>query len=295
LEHINERSVGVPLFLVPGAGLQSGSFRSLAALLPVPTYAVTWPRGVRERAEWPTSLQELAELILGEIQAILPSGPYCFARHSFGAGVVVEMTRILEMREIPVALVALLDPRSLHPIAADLSDSYLRIGLTESLALISQTAEEGARYAEHIEELMRLDDTDRDVSVRQLLSPAALTLLEHVHETSLWYAELLIKGRAEDVGSPAVQANVLLLQAPETWKEKASSSESAAEVVVRTFQSAIFQNSDDVLQRVSELSIPSRMSKVNVPGGHFAMLREPGVVSVALQLCHALVETAAKL
>jgi thioesterase domain-containing protein len=197
------------------------------------------------------------------------------------------MARIAEAAGLQVSLVALLDPRSLRPISIDLGDIYTRVGLTESLALISQTADEGARYAGHLEEVMRLDVSERDAAIERLFSPAALASLMHVHRTSRWYAELLMTDSDEQ---SQLAARVLLLQAREEWHYEPSAGESAAAGVVRDFQKAIFQASDDVLQRVSTFSNAGTMSRSDVSGGHFEMLREPGVVTIALQLCHALVE-----
>jgi thioesterase domain-containing protein len=194
------------------------------------------------------------------------------------------MARIAEAANLQVSLVALLDPRSLRPISIDLG---VNIGLTDSLALISQTAEEGARYAGYLEELMKLDASERDAAIERLLSPAALAALTHVHQTSRWYAELLMGGSDDEQSK--LSARVLLLQAREEWRDEPSQEESEAAKVVRAFQRTIFQASGDVLHRVSTY-ISDDMSSSDVPGGHFEMLREPGVVTIALQLCHALVE-----
>ncbi|CAK9057424.1 Mycoketide-CoA synthase (Polyketide synthase Pks12), partial [Durusdinium trenchii] len=45
-----------PIFLVPGAGMQAGSFRVLANRLGVPAYGLSWPPGL-PRSQWPSSLQ----------------------------------------------------------------------------------------------------------------------------------------------------------------------------------------------------------------------------------------------
>ena len=68
-EQLNERAASKqqawPLFFVPGAGMQSGGFRALAALLPLPVYGASWPRGLRPRAEWPATLGESRGAQLG--------------------------------------------------------------------------------------------------------------------------------------------------------------------------------------------------------------------------------------
>jgi len=291
IEKLNERKVGSPVFLVPGAGLQSGAFRSLASLIPVPAYAVSWPRGFLTRDEWPATLKELAELLLKEVQSVWPSGPYFFAGHSFGAALCVEMANLAESKGLQVAMVALLDPRSLAPIQADLSGAFTATGLAESLALLSQTAEDGGRYVEGVGQLMKLEASERDAAVRKMLNPAAMAVLEHVHQTSQWFASLLMKSEAQD---RKLSAQVLLLSAAETWRQEAPAEMSAAESIVRSFQSQIFQNSDEVWDRVAQLSQPETVSRINVPAGHFDMLREPGVVTIALQFCHCLVEVSNK-
>jgi len=287
VEKLNERSYGLPVFLIPGAGLQSGAFRSLAALLPVPAYGISWPRGFRGRTEWPATLRELAELLLQEIQSVWPSGPYFLAGHSFGATLCVEIAQIAESRGLLVATVALLDPRSLLPIQADLSNAFSVTGLVETLALLSQTADDGARYLAPVEQLMQLEAPERDDAIKKMLNPAAMASLEHVHETSQWFAGLLKTCTAQSV---RLSAHVSLLTAAETWREEAPADMSAAENVVRTFQAQIFQESDDVLNRISQFSNPDAVSRSCVPAGHFAMLREPFVVNIALQLCHCLIE-----
>merc|ERR1719221_160969 len=116
------------------------------------------------RDKWPATLEELAKLLLKDVQTIQPNGPYFFAGHSFGATVCLEMARLTEAAGEKVALVVLLDPRSLPPVGADIVSA----GFAESLALISQTVTDGSRYAEHFEELSRVDTAEHDTVLQRL-------------------------------------------------------------------------------------------------------------------------------
>jgi thioesterase domain-containing protein/acyl carrier protein len=290
VERLNDRSIGSPVFLVPGAGLQSGPFRSLASLLPVPVYAVSWPRGFRERANWPATLRDLAEILFHEIESVWPSGPYFFAGHSFGAALCAEMAHIAESSGHDVAMVALLDPRHLPPIHKDVHSAISEHGIVDSLALLSQTADDGARYAGAVEKLLQVAKDEREAAIRSMLSPAAMASLEHVHETSQWLAGLIMNCTSQ---SEKILARVCLIRAAETWKEDFSADDAnVAETVVRSYQERTFQDSDVVTERVSRIS--QTAYEIKVPAGHFDMLREPSVVTLALQLCRGLVESQKK-
>jgi len=295
LEQLNARATGTPLFLVPGAGLQAGGFQSLAALLPVPAYGVSWPKGALERAAWPASLEELAELLLREVRLVCPTGPYAFAGHSFGAAVCLEMARLAEAAGEQVALVALLDPRSLPPIAADLAGAFSSSGLRDTLALLSQTMADGSRYAAAFEELTAAEEADEAAVLRRLFSPAALATLEHVHETSGWYGALLTSAgeawAAKD--RPCVAARVVHLRAAEVWREAPAPGEGRAAAAAREFQARTFQEDTLVTERAAAWREGEVVASASVPGGHFAMLHEPHVMATALRLCHALVEAGA--
>merc|ERR1740138_300510 len=133
---------------------------------------------------------------------------------------------------------------------------------------------------------MELDASERDAAVRRMLSPAAMSSLDHVHETSQWFAQLLMSSDGEEAQARTLAARVLLLRAEEAWRRDAVPEEKAAEGVVRSFQAQIFQSDDDVVERMSHFCAPESVSTVDVRAGHFAMLREPSVVTIALQLCH---------
>jgi len=286
-ERLNDRSIGGgqrPLFLVPGAGMQSAGFRALASMLPVPVYGANWPRGIRPREDWPDSLSDLADLFLQEVRALHPPGePLLLAGHSFGASVCLEMARRAEAAGQKVALVALLDPRSLPPVTgADLGAAFEATGLAETLALLSVLAPDGGKYAEQYNEVARHENPQaRDFALQKALGPA-LPALEHVRDTSRWYASLL--GDAREPGPSSTSTKVVLLRAAETWLQLQAEDTGKAMATVRDFQAKIFQNDADVHERVPEATT------VSVPGGHFAMLHEPHVAVTALQLCHAIVE-----
>jgi len=260
----------------------------------VPAYGVSWPKGARPRAEWPATLVELAELILQEVQTIAPAGPYLFAGHSFGAAVCLQMAQLAEARGIEVAMVALLDPRSLPPITADIGGTFGAAGLSDTLALLSETAAEGSRFSEQFDEVSKAPAADRDSALRRILNPAAQATLEHVHETSQWFATLLADAGREGNERKPVKAKKLLLRAAETWLRQPAPSESRSKAAVRTTQTAIFQTDGEVVERVAAwVGSADSMTTVQVPGGHFAMLHEPHVAVTALRLCHAVVETGA--
>eukprot|EP00931_Biecheleriopsis_adriatica_P048348 TRINITY_DN27935_c0_g1_i1.p1 TRINITY_DN27935_c0_g1~~TRINITY_DN27935_c0_g1_i1.p1 ORF type:complete len:5156 (-),score=1260.04 TRINITY_DN27935_c0_g1_i1:82-15549(-) len=287
LERLNERTAGQPLFLIPGAGLQAGGFQALAELLPVPAYGISWPKESLPRERWPSSLSDLASLLLQEVQAVQPSGPYFFAGHSFGASVCLEMARQAEAAGEQVALAALLDPRSLLPVV-DLGAASKESGILETVALLSQTVAEGSRYAAQVEELSGRDPASHVDALRSSLGPAALAMLEHVHETFRWYASLLGTGVAAD----SLKARVVLLRAAEAWLEEPKE-ESQAERIVRQVQADVFQRDDEVVKRLTSWgssAAAAAAAPLRVTGGHFAMLHEPNVVKTALMLCHSLVE-----
>ncbi|CAE8615450.1 unnamed protein product [Polarella glacialis] len=297
LEKLNDRSVGRPLFLVPGAGMQAGGFRALAALLPIPSYGLTWPAGGMARSEWPSSLRELAELFFQHVRKVQPEGPYLFAGHSFGASVVMEMAWVAQRQGAEVALVALLDPRSLLPLRADLDmgGAFAATGLVDSLALLAQTlpaAEGGSRYAEHLEQLSDKSGGEREAALRKMLSPGALSSLEHVHETSKWYAGLLGEASASTTASASVSRHVAVLRAATAWRNGPpdAEEEGVAETMVREFQAATFQSDEEVSDSIAKCCRAAGLSPAfaKVPGTHFTMLHEPHVVTVALRLCHAL-------
>eukprot|EP00931_Biecheleriopsis_adriatica_P047752 TRINITY_DN27548_c0_g2_i1.p1 TRINITY_DN27548_c0_g2~~TRINITY_DN27548_c0_g2_i1.p1 ORF type:complete len:4734 (-),score=1179.49 TRINITY_DN27548_c0_g2_i1:215-14152(-) len=281
-----EQASSKPLFLVPGAGMQAGGFRGLAALLPLPTYGLTWPKGALPRSEWPSSLKELAERFFEEVQKVQPEGPYLLAGHSFGASVCLEMASVAASKGSHVSLVAMLDPRSLLPLDVDVQAAFAATGLADSLALLAQTvpAAEGKRYAELLEAVSAVEEKGRDDAVRKALSPGALSSLEHVHETTQWYSALLQSGSAP---SPAKGTQVAILRAGMAWKATARDGESVAEKMVREFQAATFQEDTTVSKRVAASS-SSALPAMRIPGTHFSMLHEPHVTKVALRLCSAL-------
>jgi thioesterase domain-containing protein/acyl carrier protein len=304
LEKLNARTTGPSLFLVPGAGLQASGFEALATLLPVPAYGVSWPRGALPRDEWPSTLEALAALILREVRALQPTGPYLFAGHSFGCAVCVEMARLAEALGETVALVALLDPRNLPPVQVETGE-LAHPSLADTLALLSQAVADGSRYTEQLEELAPLDAAGQQAALRQRLGSAGLAALEHVQETSAWYASLLA-GSGSTEARPRLLARKVLLRADQTWCEqdvavpseaaddRRTSAQKRAEKMVRAYQAAVFQHDEEVAQRAASWCGGEHVATRRVPGGHFGMLHEPqAVLSTALHLCQELLQAEA--
>lgn len=291
LEQLNERTAGLPLFVVPGAGMQTAGLRALASMLPMPVHGACWPKDHMPRDQWPTSLSDLAALLLEAVRAARPSGPYLLAGHSFGATICVEMARQLEAAGEEVALAALLDPRTLTPISEASKATFGNATLADTLALLARSAaSDGARYAEQLERLADVDAAEHAEILRRDLGAAAAGMLEHVHETSQWQALLIAEAEASDA---CLAARMTVLRAEETWLREATSPESRADQVARASQLAIFQRDDEVADRAARSCSKQEPGFVRVPGGHFALLQEPHVVSTALKLCQAVVEAGA--
>jgi len=291
IEKVNDRKSGTKLFVVPGAGLQAGGFRAMASLMPIEVHSLTWPKGKKPRAAWPATLLELAQLYVTEIQRVQPVGPYYIAGHSFGANVCLEISALLEETGNKVALVALLDPRHLSPVESDVGGKFANMDLADSLALLSQTAADGAIYAKQFEELVKLPVADRDAAARKMLPAAALGMLEHVKETTAWYGNLLgAKEGGTKPGSKKIAGKVVLLRGEESWLSEGKFSK--AEEVVRDVQSSTFQKNADVASRAAKwVKKPLDINVLTAPGGHFGMLRDPDVTSLALRLCRMLDES----
>jgi thioesterase domain-containing protein len=323
LEQLNERNTGTAIFFVPGAGLQAGSFRALAAMLPVPAYGFSWNKGARTRSEWPASLTELAKLFLQEIVSIQPEGPYCLAGHSFGATVCLEMARLLEAKG-QGALVSLLDPRHLLPVEADVAQAFGALGSAENLALLSQTAADGSRFTEKVEEISKLPAEERDAAVKKSMPAAAVALLDHVQETNIWYAELLGKaadaapmadasprgpramsllqpihpafaGAAKAGGSSSnlsamLSSRVVLFRAEDVREREGQLTASTAERLVREFQEKTFQSDSEVASRIKSRLGGGDLEVIQVRGTHFSMLHEAQALSLALKVCRSLDE-----
>jgi len=267
--------------------MQAGGFRTLAALLPVPAYGFSWSKGAFPRDQWPTTLVGLAKLFFEQVQLIQPEGPYHFAGHSFGASVAVEMAKIAQSRGVEVALVGLLDARSLPPFNVDIGSTFSETTLVDSLALLSETAADGSKFAANLEEISKATATGEngETALRRLLNPAVVGMLEHVHETTKWYSHLL--GTHEFSEGMLQTVKVVALAAEETWLLPKLESETLAQAMVRAIQSKTFQSNAEVAQRVAA-SCGSAAVAAKASGTHFSMLHEPGAVGVALTLCGAL-------
>eukprot|EP00927_Polykrikos_kofoidii_P027406 TRINITY_DN24121_c0_g1_i1.p1 TRINITY_DN24121_c0_g1~~TRINITY_DN24121_c0_g1_i1.p1 ORF type:complete len:1726 (+),score=253.18 TRINITY_DN24121_c0_g1_i1:168-5180(+) len=291
-ERLNDRAVGQALFLVPGAGMQSASFRALAAMLPLPVYGASWPKGAMPQNEWPTTVTELAEFLLVDVLAVCArdtssgNNTLLLAGHSFGASVCREMARLATARGKTVSLVVLLDPRNLPPVTIELEAIFKATGLVDTLAMLAVLSPDGSRYISYFEEAIQLPSAaEQEAFLERKLAPAAFASLLHVHATSTWYASLL--GRAEAKGDVEDKVQLtFLLRSEESWLSEPTEgiSESPIGARLRTSQVAIFQSDSEVSERVPGAR------RVLVPGGHFGMLQEPHVAVTALHVCHALVE-----
>merc|ERR1740121_2579851 len=271
--------------------MQAGGFRTLAGMHPWATRSRKRGRAAIPREQWPTTLVGLAKLFFEQVLLIQPEGPYHFAGHSFGASVVIEMAKIAQSCGVEVALVGLLDARSLPPFNVDIGSTFSETTLVDSLALLSETAADGSMFVANLNEISKATATGEkgETALRRLLNPAVVGMLEHVHETTQWYSHLLGTHKFSDGNLQAVK--VVTLAAEETWLLPKPESETLAQAMVRAIQSKTFQSNAEVAERVASVCA-STPTTTNVPGTHFSMLHEPSTVGVALRLCGALNELA---
>jgi thioesterase domain-containing protein len=267
--------------------MQAGGFRTLAGLLPVPAYGFSWPTGAFPREQWPPTLVGRARFFFEQVQLIQPEGPYHFAGHSFGASVVIEMAKIAQSCGVEVALVGLLDARSLPPFNVDIGSTFSETTLVDSLALLSETAADGSKFAANLDDISKATASGEngEAALRRLLNPAVVGMLEHVHETTQWYSHLLGTHEASEVMLQT--AKVVTIAAEETWLLPKPEAETLAQAMVRAIQSKTFQSNAEVAQRVAA-SCGSEAVAAKATGTHFSMLHEPSAVGVALTLCGAL-------
>mmetsp|Transcript_82571 Transcript_82571/g.230244 ORF Transcript_82571/g.230244 Transcript_82571/m.230244 type:complete len:171 (+) Transcript_82571:1-513(+) len=163
--------------------------------------------------------------------------------------------------------------------------------LADCLALLSQTVADGSTYAKQVEEVEGVEPAARDAAVRSLLPVAALTALEHVKETTDWYAQLVAKEEGgKRSGMPALAGHVAVLRAEETWRTTPASTSSRAEESVRELQASTFEADDEVIKKVSSWVAAKQPMVARLPGGHFGMLHEPHVAMLARRLCWVLAE-----
>merc|ERR1711865_60892 len=105
-----------------------------------------------------------------------------------------------------------------------------------------------------------------------MLSSGMMASLEHIHQTSQWYTDLLQAHSTHNKHDLAVACQkVVVLRASETWRE-APENLGHAEKMVRQFMGAVFQSDADVMKRVADIAGGSRVPPVSVPGTHFSML-----------------------
>jgi len=293
MEKLNDRTVGPPFFLVPGAGLQADGFRLLASMMPVPVYGTSWPKDYKPREQWPKKLGELAAVLLKDLRQVQPRGPYFLAGHSFGATLCIELARQLEAAGEEVRIVALLDPRSLLPIREDLKSRLGTAQIADTLALLAHySGKDGKRYDDILKLLEGVEDGASQLSVLEKSIPkAALATLEHVHATSNWYAELLSTASGATANA-CLAASVVVYQGKETWLTPLDDSASISDRIVTGYAVEVFQNDAEV-EAAAKQSCTKEPTMVGLAGDHFTMLQDPHSVTLALKLCHLLTSVGA--
>merc|ERR1719414_2073981 len=112
-----------------------------------------------------------------------------------------------------------------------------------------------------------------------------MTSLEHIHQTSQWYTDLLASVGSEQLALKCDR--VVVLHTKETWLES-SSNTGQAETMVRDFMTSVFQSTDEVSSKVKAMAGEASTSIIAVPGSHFSMLHEPNVATLALKICSKL-------
>lgn len=102
-----------PLFVIHGAGGNVLNFRSLAVGMgPQQTFYGVQAKGV-DGTPPSTTIEEMAELYLAEIERVVPNGPYLLGGYSGGGVVALEIAQRLVARSKRVDLLAFLD--TFHP------------------------------------------------------------------------------------------------------------------------------------------------------------------------------------
>lgn len=113
------------------------AYLALASLLDPeePFFALEHP-GLQSLEGFPTSIEQLASLYLGEIRALQPEGPYLLGGWSLGGLLAFETARQLRAAELHVALLALFDAAS---PADDQLEPYLATQPLPELAAFLRT------------------------------------------------------------------------------------------------------------------------------------------------------------
>lgn len=113
----------LPLFLVHGVGGGIGVYHQLASCLgeDQPTY------GLQQPSEQPTTVEEMAQVLIDGVRTVQRKGPYHLGGYCFGGVVAFEMARRLQQMKEDVALVAMFDVPSpaVHP-PRPLQDAFVR-------------------------------------------------------------------------------------------------------------------------------------------------------------------------
>merc|ERR1712032_1059008 len=125
------------------------------------------------------------------------------------------------------------------------------------------------------------------------LSSGVMASLEHVHQTSQWYTELLQNYEAS-LGGDKLAVNcgrLITLYTQETWHDDLPVQAGEAEKMVHQFMREVFQPREAVVKKLE--AIGRSVSSVRVPGTHFSMLHEPHVAFLALKMCSRLDEAGA--
>ena len=138
LVEIRRGQVGVPLFLLPGAGGNVMYFHTLAHNLTTPRAVYGLQAvGLDGKTSPLTTVEAVAALNVEEIRRVWPTGPYLLAGHSFGGQVALEMSQQLRRQGLTVGLVAVLDtPAPIFdpiPIGADWQDAHWLAKITREI------------------------------------------------------------------------------------------------------------------------------------------------------------------
>lgn len=288
LEALNDRSSGSPLFFVPGGPIQSDEILPLARLLPVPAYGFWWSRNAQPRERWP-SLEELAGLFFDQVRVIQPEGPYYLIGYSLGANVVVEMARQAERFGEKVALVGLLDPRHLVPIASVIPEG-VRLDLSllayQEYAHMIQTGVSASLHGSLAHEISKADEKDCDELLRRKFTQERFEMFKHLVATLSWMG--CIVTAHQQTAEKLMTAKIVIFSAEDLQKDLPESmmwAQDVTESMRSTFQSDV-----EVAERVAAMT-GAPAHRIVVPGDHFSMMSTPHNVELAIEICAALKES----
>ena len=175
-----EAGDGPPMFIVPSAGATFFSFVTLARTLstPGPVYSYSLTELEVSESKHPT-LEDIAEVLLGELRGAQPHGPYYLGGHCWGGVVALEMASRLEAAGEEVKGVFLLE--SFVPVAAGGQDSSRPSAGAEYKGTMDEILEQTLRDAraklsrmpeKHADRLMEL--TANQIQTGNVYDPATI-------------------------------------------------------------------------------------------------------------------------